>query len=143
SQRLGGPTLVAEAFLAAWRAHLMASWSVDEVDERTTPWGATLGFAVHEAQSPPDSVMVGNGTVSARRGQVQVACGPGAKGQPYACRTAPAPLSWEQDVDRQVAALRAEVGGPGPSSAAQRAGPGCWTRVRPQPSQDVPVVLGR
>ena len=53
-----------DGFLAAWRAHLMASWSVDEIDERTTAKGAVVRFEVHQAQNPPDSIEIGNGTVS-------------------------------------------------------------------------------
>ncbi len=139
----GGSTSVAEAFLAAWRAHLMASWSVDEVDERTTTSGATLRFDVHEAQSPPDSVLVGNGTVAARRGAVQLACGPGAPGQQYACRSVPDTMTWEEDVDRQVATLRAEVEGPTAYYTVRQAGAGCWSLVLARPSRAVPVVLGR
>ena len=133
----------AEAFLTAWRAHLMASWSVDEVDQRTMAGGATLRFDVHEAQAPPDSVVVGNGTVAARRGATQVACGPGVAGQQYTCRSVPAPLTWAEDVDRQVAALRADVEGPAAFYAVRPAGAGCWALDLVRPSQDVPVVLGR
>ncbi|HVM67616.1 MAG TPA: hypothetical protein VMU14_22270 [Acidimicrobiales bacterium] len=134
---------VAERFLAAWRAHLMASWSVDEVDVRTTTSGSTLRFDVHDAQAPPDAVLVGNGTVSARRGGVQLACGPGRAGQPYACRSVPTALPWAQDVDRQLATLRAEVEGPAAFYTVHDAGPGCWSLVLVKPSAEVPVVAGR
>jgi hypothetical protein len=138
----GGASAAGE-FLTAWRAHLMASWSVDEVVARTPTSGATVRFDVHEAQAPPMSVSVGNGTVSARRGATEVACGPGAPGQPYACRSAPAPLTWQQSVDQQMAALAAELQGPRPFFSVRRAGGGCWAFTLVQPAQAVPVVLGR
>ena len=133
----------ADQFLAAWRAHLMASWAVDEIEQRTTTAGATIRFEIREAQAPPDSIVIGNGTVAARQGQLDVACGPGTGGQAYACRSAPAPTTWQQDVDRQVAALRAEVEGPDAYYSVQAAGDGCWSLSLARPSQAVPVVLGR
>jgi hypothetical protein len=134
---------LAEEFLAAWRAHLMASWSVDEVTERTTTAGATVRFDVHEAQAPPDSVLIGNGTVAARRGAVQLACGPGGTGRGLTCRSAPAPLSWQRDADRRVAALRAEMEGPGAVYRVQQGAPGCWVLVLSSATHVVPVALGR
>jgi hypothetical protein len=136
-------TSPAAAFLAAWRAHLMTSWSVDEVDERTTTAGATVRFQVHEAQDPPNSVLVGNGTVAARQGPVELACGPAGGSRPYACRSAAAPLTWPQQVDRDVAGLRAEVEGPGAYFAVRATGPGCWAFDLVKPPQAVPVALGR
>ena len=131
----------AAAFLAAWRAHLAASWSVDEIDERTAASGAVIRFEIHRAQHPPDSVVVGNGTVAARRGSTELACGPGA-GAALACRSAPARLTWAQDVDAQVAALRAELVGPRAVYRVGGAGDGCWTLSVVVPSAAVPVVLG-
>jgi hypothetical protein len=139
----GGAPSAADGFLSAWRAHLMASWSVDEVDTRTTAAGARLSFDVHDAQAPPDSLLVGNGTVSARRGDVELACGPGRAGQQYACRAARAARSWAQDVDDQVAALRADVEGPLAFYRVEGAGAGCWSLVLVKPAQAVPVVAGR
>jgi len=133
----------AAAFLSAWRAHLTASWSVDEVVERTTTSGSTVRFQVHEAQDPPNSVSIGNGTVAARRGATEVACGPGTGGSTYACRSAPAPLSWQRDVDQQIAGLAAEVSGPRPYFSVHSAGKGCWAFTLVVPPQNVPVVLGR
>jgi hypothetical protein len=133
----------AAAFLAAWRTHLMASWSVDEVDARTTTAGATVRFQVHEAQDPPNSVLIGNGTVAARQGATELACGPASGGRPYACRSAPAPLTWQQQVDRDVAGLRAELEGPGAYFAVRATGPGCWAFDLVKPPQAVPVALGR
>ena len=132
----------AEAFLGAWRAHLMGSWSVDELDERTTTAGKRISFEVHDAQSPPYSVLVGNGTVAARQGELQVACGPGSRGQPYACRSVPAARTWAQDVDQQLAALRADLVGPGAVYAVRAAGAGCWSLVLLHPAQ-TSVIAGR
>jgi hypothetical protein len=121
----------------------MASWSVDEVDVRTTATGSTLRFDVHDAQAPPDELLIGNGTVSARRGAVQVACGPGRAGQQYACRSVRTGVPWAQDVNGQVAALRAEVEGPAAFYTVRDAGPGCWSLVLVKPGAQVPVVAGR
>lgn len=131
------------AFLAAWRAHLMASWSVDEVVERTAASGAKVRFQVHEAQDPPDSVSIGNGTVAARRGATQVACGPGTGASTYACRSAAAPVSWQQSVDQQIAGLKAEVSGPRPYFSVHQSGAGCWAFHLVVAPEAVPVVLGR
>jgi len=137
------PAQGAEGFLAAWRAHLMASWSVDELDERTTAAGTTVRFEVHEAQAPPDSVVIGNGTVAARRGATALACGPAPAPQRYACRSAPARLTWQQRVDAEMAGLRAEVLGARPYFAVRATGAGCWAFDLVRPADTVPVALGR
>jgi hypothetical protein len=121
----------------------MANWSVDEIDERTTTSGAVVRFQIHSAQAPPDSVLVGNGTVAARRGSVQLACGPGAGGVGFTCRSAAAPLTWQQDVDRQLAALASEVSGTRAVYNVTAGVSGCWSLVLKVPSAVVPVVLGR
>jgi hypothetical protein len=133
----------AAAFVAAWQAHLMGDWSVDGVDQRTADTGATISFQVHHAQAPPDSLDTGGGTVSAREGDVDVACGPGASGAGYVCRSAPDPRSWQHDVALQIAGLRAVVLGPEAVFAVTNDGPGCWTLSLRVPAATVPVVLGR
>ncbi len=137
----GGSSGPATAFVAAWRAHLGSSWAVDEIDERTAASGAVIRFEIHRAQDPPDSLVLGNGTVAARRGPTELACGPGT-GTGLACRSAPARLSWAQDVDAQVAALDAELFGPRAVYRVSAAGQGCWTLSLAVPSAAVPVVLG-
>src|SRR6516225_4599503 len=75
--------------VAAGQAHLQADWSVDEIDQRTTASGASISFQIHHAQAPPDSLETGGGTVAARQGDEEVACGPGSTGTGYVCRSAP------------------------------------------------------
>jgi hypothetical protein len=140
--RAGGPD-PATAFVAAWQAHLLGDWSVDEVDQRTADTGATLSFQIHHAQAPPDSLETGGGTVNARVGGLDVACGPGASGSGYVCRSAPAPRSWQQDVAEQMAGLRAVVLGPEAVFVVTNDGPGCWTLALRVPAATVSVVLGR
>ncbi len=133
----------ADAFLAAWRAHLSASWSVDEVDERTTDSGATIRYDIHDAQRPPDSLETSGGTVAARRGGVVLACGPAPSGTGLVCRSVPAPRTWQQDVDQQISNLAAAVTGPRAVFRVSAAGPGCWTLTLALPATVVPVQLGR
>jgi len=99
-------------------------------------------FQVHQAQNPPDAVEIGNGTVSARRGATEVACGPGASGTGLTCRSAPAPLPWAQDVDQQLALLRADVSGPGAYYTVSGTPDGCWTLTLAVPPAAAPAVLG-
>jgi hypothetical protein len=137
------PPDTAAAFVAAWQAHLQADWSVDEIDQRTTTSGASISFQIHHAQAPPDSLETGGGTVAARIGAVEVACGAGANGTGYACRSAPAPRSWQAEVDAEIAGLRAAVIGPEAVFAVSTDGRGCWTLSLRVPAATVPVLLGR
>ncbi|HEY2430642.1 MAG TPA: hypothetical protein VGI06_17025, partial [Acidimicrobiales bacterium] len=77
-----------------------------------TAAGATIRFQVHEAQRPPDSVRTGGGTVDARRGSVLIACSTPAGGSHPVCREGPAPGTWRQVVDAQIAGLRPFLTGP-------------------------------
>jgi len=131
-----------DGFLAAWRAHLMASWSVDEIDQRTTAKGAVVRFEVHQAQNPPDSIEIGNGTVSARRGATEVACGPAPSGTGLTCRSAPSPLTWSQSVDRQLALLRTDLSGPAPYYRVTGTPDGCWSLTLAVPPSAAPVAIG-
>ncbi|GAC1532088.1 MAG: hypothetical protein NVS3B12_09210 [Acidimicrobiales bacterium] len=130
-------------FLVAWRAHLLASWSVDQVEERTTAGGATLRFTLHEAQRPPDRVRLGGGATEARRGFTLVACAVPPQGDHPVCRQAPTRRTWRDDVERDMAALRTLVEGPGALYGVLAPSPGCWDLVLRRPEESVPVVLGR
>jgi hypothetical protein len=138
-----GPPDPATAFVAAWQAHLMGDWSVDEVDQRTAATGATISFQIHHAQAPPDSLETGGGTVAARQGDQEVACGPGSTGNGYVCRSAPAPRSWRQEVELEMVGLRAAVLGPEAVFSVNDDGPGCWTLSLRVPAVTVSVLLGR
>jgi len=133
----------ADAFLSRWRAHLEASWSVQEVEERTTGAGARLRVAVHEAQRPPDSVRLGLGSVDGRRGSTVIACATAAGGDQPACRSAPAPGGWQETVDRQMAGLRRDLTGPEPVYVVQADGTDCFRFVVRDPTAALPVTFGR
>jgi hypothetical protein len=119
------PPNAAPAFLAAWRAHLLASWSVDELEQRTTASG-TIRFVLHEAQRPPDSVSIGGATIDARRGSTLIACAtpPGAT-HPL-CREQATTLTWAQMAEERVATIRATVAGPRRVYRVVATGPGCF-----------------
>jgi len=136
------PSAATTAFLTGWRAHLSSSWSVDQVVERRADSGATLSFAVHEAQRPPDSVRVGLGTVSARQGSTQLACGP-TRGSQTVCRRLPAPTTWAATVDSQLAALAALVEGPSAVYRVTTDRAGCFMLALVVPPAQVPVSLER
>ena len=120
------PPDAAPAFLAAWRAHLLASWSVDEVEQRTTASGGTIGFRLHEAQRPPDSVSIGGATIDARRGSTLVACATPAGGTHPVCREHATTVTWARMAEGRVAALRATVAGPRRVYRVVATGPGCF-----------------
>ena len=133
----------AAGFLQAWRAHLLSSWSVDQVLERATTAGATLRTSIHEAQRPPDRVRTGGAAVDARRGSTVIACAipPGAA-HPV-CRTGPAAQTWTQEVDAEIALLARLVSGARPVFAVTDVGRGCYDLTLQRPPNVVPVSLGR
>ncbi|GAC1355170.1 MAG: hypothetical protein NVSMB4_16440 [Acidimicrobiales bacterium] len=130
-------------FLIAWQAHLLASWSVNQVEERTTTSGGTLRFTLHEAQRPPDRVRLGGGATEARRGFTLVACAVPPRGDHPVCRQAPTRRTWREDVERDMSALRALVEGPGAVYGVRSPSSGCWDLILRRPEETVPVVLGR
>ncbi|GAC1542232.1 MAG: hypothetical protein NVS3B12_30160 [Acidimicrobiales bacterium] len=130
-------------FLVAWRAHLLASWSVDQVEERTTTSGATLRFTLHEAQRPPDRVRLGGGATEARRGFTLIACAVPPQGDHPVCRQAPTRRTWRDDVERDMTTLQGLVEGPGSVYGVLAPSPGCWDLILRRPQESVPVVLGR
>jgi len=134
---------VALAFLGRWRAHLSASWSVNQVLERVATSGSRLRVDVHEAQRPPDSLRVGLGSIDARQGSTVTACAalPGST-QPV-CRSAPAVGTWQQRVDAEMAGLRAALIGPSPVYAVSAPSPDCFAFELLRSPATVPVGLGR
>lgn len=135
----------AEIFIAAWRVHLLSSWSVDQVQDRTTDAGAHLRIDVHEAQRPPDRVRIGLGSVDARRGQTLIACASASgdsSGRP-ACRAQATKTSWQDEVDNQLAALRGALVGNRAVFTVMVAGPGCFVFRLRGSTGPVPVTLGR
>jgi hypothetical protein len=133
----------AAAFLAAWRAHLLASWSVDEIQQRTTAAGATVRFQIHVAQRPPDSVEVAGGTVDARRGSTLIACATPPGGDHPVCRLSPTTRTWDQEVDVQIAGLRTVLQGPRAVYRVVGAGRDCFRFDLTTPAATLPVTFGR
>lgn len=137
----------AARFLAAWRAHLLGSWSVQEVGQRTTSTGATIRFQVHQAQRPPDSVEIGGNTVSARRGSTLIACATPLGSRRAVCREAPAPRTWEADAAAELAVLESAVSGPRSEYVVAALGGGCFALTlrdpRYQPPANTAVRFGR
>ncbi len=133
----------AAAFVAAWRAHRLASWSVDEVDARSFPSGATIRFEIHEAQRPPDSIRLAGGTASGRRGSTEIGCAtPEGSSHPI-CRLSPAAHTWAEDVDTEVAALTRIVEGPGAIYRVTALGGGCYQFETRVPAAQLSVLFGR
>jgi len=133
----------AAAFLAAWQAQLSSSWSVDEVEQRTTVAGATIAFRIHEAQRPPDSVDLAGGTISARRGQILIACATPPGATTFVCREAPTSQTWAESVAAQIASLRGLLTGPRPVYEVTNLGHACY-RLTVSPAVTVlPVSFGR
>lgn len=139
-----GPTpAAADAFLRAWRAHLLASWSVSQVEERVTTAGATLRIPIHEAQRPPDRVREGGAAVEARRGATLIACAVPPGGDHPVCRQAPATQTWGQATDAEMAVLSRLVTGPRAVYGVTAELGGCFDLVLRRPPESVPVSLGR
>lgn len=139
-----GPTPQAAAgFLAAWHAHLLASWSVAQIEERVTAAGATLRIAIHEAQRPPDRVREGGAAVEARRGSVLIACAVPPGGDHPVCRQAPTSQTWAQGTDAEMAILARLVSGDRPVYAVTARAGGCFDLTLRRSPESVPVSLGR
>lgn len=139
-----GPTAQAAVeFVTAWRAHLLASWSVTQVETRVTTAGATLRTPIHEAQRPPDRVREGGVAVEARRGATLVACAVPPGGDHPVCRQAPASQTWAQATDAEMALLTRLVTGTRPVYAVTARRGGCFDLTLLRPPESVPVSLGR
>jgi hypothetical protein len=138
------PTVAAAVrFIGAWRAHLSASWSVDEVERRARQTGQSIGFQLHEAQRPPDSVFVGASTVSARRGQTLIACATPLGATAAVCREAPTTQTWAEGVTSQIAVLTAAVTGPRAIYRVTDLGGNCYRLSLISPTAALPVYIDR
>lgn len=139
-----GPTAAAAAdFLTAWRAHLLATWSVTQVEERVTTSGATLRIALHEAQRPPDRVREGGAAIEARRGSTLIACAVPPGGDHPVCRQAPTRQTWAEAADAEMVILGRLVSGAQPVYAVTARPGGCFDLALRRPPESVPVSLGR
>jgi hypothetical protein len=138
------PTLTAASrFVAAWHAHLSTSWSVDEIERRTTTSGATISFQIHEAQRPPDSVSSGGTTVSARRGETLIACATALGSSTPVCREQTTTQTWDQGVAVQIAQLTAAVTGPSAPYTVTDLGGACYSLTLRPATAPLPTFIDR
>ena len=133
----------ASAFIAAWRAHLLASWSVVQVERRTFPSGQSVSFEIRSAQRPPDSLETAGGTVSGRRDSTEFACATSPRTGHLLCRQVAGDQTWAQYVDSYVAAVTAQVSGPHALYGVARAGHDCFVFEPIVAPAKLPVLFGR
>ena len=112
-------------FVAAWRHHLLASWSVDVVTTRSSGAATPVRVQVHEAQRPPDSIRIGGGAAAAIRGDRVLACATADDGN-WVCRSAPSGADWATRAANELAGIARLVGGPTAPYTVSVAGPGCY-----------------
>lgn len=116
-----------ERFLSAWHHSRMSTWVVTSRFTRVTEAGGRLTFAIHHAQRPPDELRFGLGSVSARRGDIVLACGGGEQGpDSLRCRRAAAAKPWAVEVEAEIALLRSYLEGPQPLYRVTDLGGGCF-----------------
>jgi len=133
----------AQDYVAAWRSHLLASWAVVQEARRTFPSGASVGFEIHSAQRPPDSLEIESSTISGRQDSVRFACATSPRTGRVLCRKVAAGTTWDQDVDASVAAVGAQVIGPHALYGVAETGHGCFVLEAVVPTAEIPVVLPR
>jgi len=130
-------------FLAVWRAHLLASWAVVQVERRTFASGSSVTFEIHAAQRPPDSLEIEGTTISGRQGSTDFACATSPRTGRLLCRKVESAVTWEQYVDSYVAAVRAQISGPDALYGVARGGHGCFVFEPIVPPANLPVLFGR
>jgi hypothetical protein len=133
----------ASAFLTAWRAHLLGSWAVVQVEQRTFPSGSSVSFDIRSAQNPPDSLETEGGTASGRQGSTQFACATSPRTGRLLCRRVQSETTWEQYVDSYMAAVRAQISGPTALYGVAETGHGCFVFEAIVPPAHLPVLFGR
>ena len=133
----------ASAFLDVWRAHLLASWSVVQIERRTFPSGSSVSFEIHSAQRPPDSLETAGGTVSGRQGSTQFACATSPRTGHLLCRKVASGVTWQQYVDGYVAALRAQITGPRALFGVAAVAHDCFVFEPIVTPAELPVLFGR
>jgi hypothetical protein len=97
--------------LAATRRSLTSTWKVEEHFVRTTAAGRSIEATQRRVRRPPDSLLLGGGTVSATRNGRALACATGPGGELHCSDAGPAP-DVEVQADQAVATLRQQVEGP-------------------------------
>jgi len=114
----------ADAYLAAWRRSQLGTWRVVLRWERRAG-GGRLDDVIRIAQRPPDRLVIGAGSVNARRDGRRLACAAGSDGR-LLCRDAGGAPPYEQQVDQQEAVLRQQLAGPEALYTVGRAGSSCY-----------------
>src|SRR5436190_21967753 len=100
----------AEAFLAASRRSLEATWKVEERFERTATDGRKITAGQRRVQRPPDRLLAAGGTVDAQRSGRKLACATDAAGALHCSDAGPAP-PFQQDVEASIRTLTQQVEG--------------------------------
>lgn len=126
-------------FLAQWRRSRMATWVVESTFSRTTARGGDLRFTVHNAQRPPDRLLSGFGSVSARQGDQLLACAGGQRGpSSLRCRRSAGAPPWVAEVDDEMRLLESYLEGEPPLYRVTRSGPGCFQLSQARPMVSAP-----
>jgi len=125
-----------DAFANAWRRSREGTWVVRMAFTRRTAERGRLDDELRIAQRPPDRLIVGPlGAVAGRIGDRTVNCGTGATGVFRCAADQPAPR-YDDEVDREVSALRSYFAGRLPLYGLDRVGD-CFAlrlrRVYPSP----------
>jgi len=110
----------ARSFVAAWRRSLEGTWTA----RGDTEQGA-LSNPLVEVQRPPDRLTREGRTISGRLGGRSVSCVVDPTGAER-CHDGGAAGAYGDDVDRQVAIITGQVGGPAPIYLVQRDATGCF-----------------
>jgi hypothetical protein len=100
----------AAAYIAEWRRSQLGTWKVVLRWERRAAAGARLGDEVRIAQRPPDRLVVGAGSVDARRDNRRLACAAGDDGR-LRCRDAGPARPYDEEVADGEHILRDQLTG--------------------------------
>lgn len=123
----------AKAFLAAQRRSLLATWMVEQRFTRlaSSRPGQPLVESIHDAQRPPDHLIISSGGVDSVFRGMRMACGVGPDGQER-CRDAGVATPYGDQVDATMASLMTYVLGSNPPYRVTDEGGGCFLlRLRP------------
>lgn len=126
------PASAAKAFLAEWVQSRSSTWVVESRFTRHTAAGSPFSFDIHNAQRPPDRLLMGQGSVVARRGDQLLACA-GRDRSRLHCRTSGGAASWPAELAGEVHVLESYFEGDPPLYQVRRDQRGCFalTQVRP------------
>jgi hypothetical protein len=132
----------AHAFLAAQRRSLAATWMVEQRFTRlvSSRPGQPLVESIHDAQRPPDHLIISSGGVDSVFHGRRMACGVGPDGQAH-CRDAGVATPYAEQVKATMASLMTYVLGPNPPYGVTDEGGGCFV-LRLRPARVVSTTFG-